>query len=84
MKTIEEFFQFTAEDIWATADHSISFVFRAEISDIPDELNIKVDKSFTYFDCEIRTNQNKTYNEHFFGLKETSKLPTHAKRWDGL
>lgn len=69
MKTIEEFFNFTNEDMWADLHHNISFVFYSEISDIPEEFNLKVDKTFTYFDCEIRTNQNQTYNEHFFGLK---------------
>lgn len=74
MKTIEEFFKFTDENIWATANHSISFVFRDEISDIPNELNIKVDNSFRYFECKIRTSHNgvDTYKEHFFGIKESN------------
>ena len=73
MKTIKEFFDFTKEHLWTNDTIKEGYVFLSELSEIPIEFNFKLDKSFMYFECELKIKKNKIFVDSidsFYGLKE--------------
>lgn len=73
MKTLKKFFDFTKEHLWTNDTIKESYVFLSELSETPKEFNLKLDKSFMYFECELKIKRNKQFVDSidsFYGLKE--------------